>query len=146
MSKYPDLQVASEAFKKRNPGAFPEYREVQVVMPEDAPDEPESELQKLVEGWLNFKGFWDRSKKNIDVGAPPMGWYYHLIKPKGNPILLDIVIMTNAGQWFEVELKRPKRNILKHQKQLIAQDPERRSLFYDLPSFRDWLTGKIDGL
>lgn len=141
-----DISDVSEATKKQNPGLFPEYAprepETAITPATDAPDAPECELQTQVEAWLEFKGYWRRTPKNIDAGPPPEGWFIHLHQAKGNPILLDLLIMTNSGQWYEVELKGTKTRVVKHQKQLIAQDASRRSLFYDFYSFREWFTAK----
>ena len=66
----------------------------------------EAQLQKLVEGWLRSHGYLRRSKVDIGCSMPVRGWQIHLHKTKRNPILLDILLLRNDGEYIEFELKR----------------------------------------
>jgi hypothetical protein len=85
------------------------------------PSEYEAPFQSDAEKWLNYRGYWSRTEKNIAAGPPPMGWYMHFRKAKGNPLVLDLIIQGNNGRWFEPELKSATGRTLKHQRELIEQ-------------------------
>ena len=92
------------------------------------PSELEAPFQSDAEKWLNYRGYWSRTEKNIAAGPPPMGWYIHLNKAKSNPLVLDLLILGNNGRWFELELKSATGRTLKHQRELIEQSEHRCSV------------------
>jgi len=68
----------------------------------------EKELQRLVEDWLHHRGYWRRTRSWILHGdGPPKGWQIHLHATKRNPLMLDVLILANTGEWCEIELKAP---------------------------------------
>jgi len=85
----------------------------------------ESILQGDAEKWLEFVGYWRRTATNIASGPPPRGWQIHLNNAPRNPLVLDLLILDNCGEWIEVELKGPSTRVALHQKQLIEQHSRR---------------------
>lgn len=65
----------------------------------------EKELQRTCENWLRAMGYYPRTPAFIRGEAPPRGWYIHLHEARTNPILLDLLILSNDGRYLEVELK-----------------------------------------
>tara|TARA_R110000824_G_scaffold28435_2_gene95527 strand:- start:497 stop:925 length:429 start_codon:yes stop_codon:yes gene_type:complete len=85
----------------------------------------ESILQNEAEKWLDWIGYWRRTATNIASGPPPRGWQIHLANAPRNPLVLDLLILDNSGEWIEVELKGPTTRVAAHQKQLIEQNSRR---------------------
>ncbi len=95
------------------------------AMREAAPrmaDAYERQIAGQFEEWLNARGYWSPTKDRIAAGPPPLGWYFHMPNQaaKGNPLLLDYVILANDGRWMTIELKRVGGRIKAHQRQLLA--------------------------
>ena len=65
-----------------------------------------------------------------------MGWYIHLPKAKGNPLILDLLIIHNDGRWLEIELKTGEGRLLNHQRQLVEQDPWKRPVCRSMDELR----------
>lgn len=81
----------------------------------------EAEIQREVESYLVLLGYERRSPDAILRGIPRSGWFVHLHKAKRNPILLDILILSNTGRYIEIELKTSEGRIRPEQKELIRQ-------------------------
>jgi len=83
----------------------------------------EAEIQQLVEAYLVQLGYERRTPKDIERGMPRSGWqiHYNPKKTKGNPILLDLLVLANAGRYLELELKTETGAIRPEQKTLIDQ-------------------------
>jgi len=65
----------------------------------------EKELQTHVEQWLHLRGYWKRLPTWIMAGIPPLGWQFHMYNARKNPMLLDILLLSNDGTFVEFELK-----------------------------------------
>ena len=66
-------------------------------------------LQRECEDWLHHRGYWRRTSTWIMADKkPPMGWQFHLHNARGNPQLLDILLLGNDGRYFECELKKER--------------------------------------
>jgi hypothetical protein len=83
----------------------------------------EKELQAQCEAWLEYKGFWRRTKQNIELAPPPMGWFLHLTHPEQTGFVLDFLIWDNSGKLTEVEIKTENGRLVLHQRQLIERHP-----------------------
>lgn len=88
-------------------------------------EQRESRFQRDAEKWLDWIGYWRRTATNIASGPPPRGWQIHLANAPRNPLVLDLLILDNSGEWIEVELKGPTTRVAAHQRQLIEQDSRR---------------------
>jgi len=105
------FENASEDFKAANPELF--FNEVSSLASLDVvKDEVESleilerDFQADCERWLMMRGYGRRTEKAILEGdVPALGWFFHLVKPVGNPLLLDLLLLGNDGRFLEVELK-----------------------------------------
>lgn len=78
----------------------------------------EAALQRACEQWLDGQGYWRRTPKSIAAGKPPRGWQIHVAQARGNPLLLDLLLLGNDGRFLEVELKTATGRIARHQQQL----------------------------
>lgn len=101
----------------------PEFRRLNPQFAQEVEQEPkqppERWVQERCEKLLEERGYWRRSQARIQQGQPPTGWYIHLPRAAGNPIVLDLLILHNDGTYIEIELKTPKGKLTKHQKALI---------------------------
>lgn len=81
----------------------------------------EAAIQRMVESYLIQLGYERRTTDNILGRVPASGWFIHYnpTKTKGNPIILDLLILGNDGQYMELELKTEKGNVKPHQQILI---------------------------
>ena len=79
----------------------------------------ESEIQNEVESWLILNGFERRTPDSIKRGKPKAGYFIHLHEAKRNPILLDLLILSNSGRYFELELKTAHGAVTEEQKCLV---------------------------
>ena len=82
----------------------------------------ESQLQRDCEGWLRLHGYRPRTPDEIKRPGPCAGWYIHLHKAQGNPILLDLLILSADGWYCEIELKSETGKPTSEQEELIARD------------------------
>tara|TARA_R110002020_G_scaffold18350_2_gene64157 strand:- start:467 stop:895 length:429 start_codon:yes stop_codon:yes gene_type:complete len=82
-------------------------------------------LQRDAEKWLEWAGYWRRTATNIASGPPPRGWQIHIQNAPRNPLVLDLIILDNSGEWIEVELKGTSTRVARHQRQLIDQHSRR---------------------
>lgn len=78
--------------------------------PNPPPEQPtkqdkkaERELQKQCEDWLHHHGYWRLTAENAvylldreDVTF--RGWFGHLNKPRGNPLMSDLFLFTPTGE------------------------------------------------
>ena len=91
----------------------------------DIADKNEREMQNQVHNYLNQLGYRDRStlrcQKGVTITKPESGWYVHLHATKRNPIILDLIIMSHAGHYLEMELKMPEGTVSPEQQVLINQ-------------------------
>lgn len=83
----------------------------------------ESFMQVEFGQWLIYRGYWPRTEKYLTGHTPPRGWQIHLYNCRGNPTLLDSLIISNEGQILEVELKTLNGRIRKGQKAILAASP-----------------------
>ena len=91
------------------------------VVEEAAPEVAcERDLQEACEAWLVARGYRRRTEGMIAAGMPPRGWFVHLHRAVGNPLLLDLLILGNDGRFLEVELKGPKTAVERHQAKLLG--------------------------
>ena len=83
----------------------------------------EAELQAQVEQWLHLRGYWRRTPADITGQQPPAGWQIHLHETRRNPILLDVLLLSNAGHYLEFELKvgTPPHWSSPHQRMLVEE-------------------------
>jgi len=84
---------------------------------------PESKLQADAEKYLEFRGYDRLTQKKILGGAPEKGWFAHWPIAKGNPIMLDLLILSNEPpyRFMMIELKTDTGRTKKHQAALIVQ-------------------------
>jgi len=122
--KMPGNILTCTSYDKRD-----EIQPVDYEKPGKASIKAEDELQANVHGWLHLRGYYDRTTADIMcIHKAPRGFQIHLQKPKGNPILLDILLLGNDGRYLEMELKSPP---------IRWAGPEQRTLCqqYGLPVF-----------
>lgn len=81
---------------------------------------PESSLQRQCELLLQSRGYWPRDFKHLHAAPPPSGWYIHLRKAEGNPIMLDLLVMREDNRFIEIELKKDKGRLSDQQKILLS--------------------------
>ena len=82
----------------------------------------EAQLQKLVGAWLRSHGYFRRSKVDINPIQPPRGWQIHLHITASNPILLDILLLRNDGEYIEFELKRKDGKWSSREQRVLCED------------------------
>jgi len=80
----------------------------------------EDKFQATAERWLEHRGYLRRTKDNIAGGVPYAGWQIHLPQAKGNPLVLDLILLRVDGKYLEIELKTETGRVLKHQRELCA--------------------------
>ena len=74
-------------------------------MSEDRIEELEEKFQAQCEKHLIHKGYGRRTPKGL-VNHGTRLWMVHLAKPKGNPMLLDLLLLNaELGRYIEIELK-----------------------------------------
>lgn len=100
----------------------------------------ESQLQAAAEAWLAHRGYLARTPKNLAGGGAPRGWYIHLSQAEHNPLILDLLILANAGWHLEVELKRAGGRIRECQRQILAACPRTARICYSLPELVEIVT------
>jgi hypothetical protein len=83
----------------------------------------ESQLQKDVEGWLRLQGYRPRTPYEITRPGQCAGWYIHLNgkHAQGNPIILDLLILSAEGWYCEIELKSETGKPTTEQEELIRR-------------------------
>ena len=86
---------------------------------EDFDDKAEKQIQREVEGWLKTKGFWPCTPAFLDGRKPPRGWFFHLVKPKGNMIMLDLIITALDGRSLWLELKTSNGGFRPGQREIL---------------------------
>ena len=94
----------------------------------------EKDLQSTVSGWLHLRGYWYRNTTDIlNIEKAPLGWMIHYPnkRAKGNPFLLDIVLMDHGGHCFEFELKIPGGKWAGDEQRALCQK-------YGMPVFTDF--------
>jgi len=116
-------------------------------LPSKKDDLLEKAIQDEVEQLLYHMGFWKRSTEWIREGErPPAGWQYHLNpkKTKGNPILLDILLLRNDKQFIEFELKRPGGAYTSPEQRILCEDhgnPKFDSSEAAIAYVKEWIGG-----
>ena len=121
----PDFSNASESFRRLNPEICGEL---------DTPEiNSERDLQYACERYLTGKGYSRRTEGNILKRWPEKGWFVHLHKAIGNPILLDLLILAHDGRWIEIELKGEKTRIEPHQAAIVQKSHAK--LVKNMPDF-----------
>ena len=79
----------------------------------------EADIQRVVEAYCRHHGFETRTPENIARGRPAAGWFIHLLNPKKNPILLDVLLLHNSGAFLEMELKTSVGRLTPDQERLV---------------------------
>lgn len=80
----------------------------------------EKKIQSAVEAYLIHLGYERRTPEDICRGMPRRGYQIHLHNTKGNPILLDLLILSHTGKYLELELKNSKGSLSAEQEALVA--------------------------
>ncbi len=91
----------------------------------------EKDFQHEVECWIHLRGYWRRNKEWLtNTAKPKRGWQFHLnpMKTKGNPYVLDIILLANTGRFTEFELKLTGRPYSSYQQQWLCE-------YHGLPKF-----------
>ena len=157
--KLEEMEV-SDAVRRKNPGLFgpvvdasaqsADMSAAGVVADDDARcidrgvdgdfEGPEKELQAACERWLVAAGYQRRTEKRILSGSPEMGWFVHMPKTRGNPIIMDLMVLGNDGRFLEVELKHRSGKVRPSQKALVEMGGAVlcRSLAAFARAVRDW--------
>jgi hypothetical protein len=81
----------------------------------------ESELQRNVEGYLQLHGYRPRTPDEIKRGGECAGWYIHIHNAQGNPIILDLLILSAEGWFCEIELKSETGKPTEEQSELVKR-------------------------
>lgn len=81
----------------------------------------EKHLQSACEKLLALYGFSPRTPTHLrePCPAPRRGWYVHVHRAMGNPILLDLLVLHKNGSYIEIELKRPGGKLSSEQEYLL---------------------------
>jgi hypothetical protein len=98
------------------------------VNPAHWPKGKEKDFQKAVNEWLESIGFAKRNSKSIATtngNGGVNGWQVHVHRAIGNPILLDVLLLRDDGQWLEFELKTALGGLSDAQALLIGADTKR---------------------
>ena len=127
------FENASEDFKRANPGLFVEEHGAGSVGHGDEV-KCERDLQYACERWLELRGYCRRTEGRILKGPPERGYFVHLHKAVGNPLLLDVLILGNDGRYLEVELKTETGRVEPFQQKLV-KDQGPAALVRDLAGF-----------
>ena len=96
------------------------------------PKYTEAHLQAAVAAMLVHMGYWPRTPDRIEAAPSPRGWYVHLAKPRGNPILLDVLLLGNDGRYLEFELKRGPRAPVSPEQRRLLEYPPPSYICYDI--------------
>ena len=120
MRKLPEM---SDAVTALNPGLNdPETQKIPAITKAEisAKDtKAEKAFQLLCEQYLQGFGYYRRSPEWIRT-SNAKGCFVHLAKPRGNPILLDLLILNyGTGQYIEIELKTPTGPTTDEQEHII---------------------------
>jgi len=116
--------------------ALADYTAFKAAAVNDAVDAPavtldrlsEAVIQAQCEQWLEYRGYWRRSRKNLAAAPPPRGWQYHLHACDENPPLLDLLIMSLNNRCLELELKTATGKATKEQLAILNGRDVQRSL------------------
>lgn len=93
----------------------------------------EADLQNDCEKWLTNRGYGRRTPKKMQDHHTGR-WFIHLHQAKGNPILLDLLLLdSNTGRFAEIELKVKGGRVSPDQRALIYRGEGR--LAYTLEEF-----------
>jgi hypothetical protein len=99
----------------------------------------EAEIQRTVENYLRQLGYESRTPDNIMRGKPRSGWFVHIHEAKKNPILLDLLILSNNGKFMELELKTSTGRIRPEQEKLLSQHGVlARSSIQAIEQIKEW--------
>ena len=102
----------------------------------------EATIQRLTEAYLIQLGYERRTADNILRCPPASGWFIHYsrTKTKGNPIILDLLILNDSTKKFkELELKTETGKIKPHQQALIDQGASlARSAKEAMAKIKEW--------
>lgn len=83
--------------------------------------EQERDLQAECERWLESAGYHRRTSTNIQHRTGGR-WYIHLPKSKGNPIVMDLLILDSIrNRHIEIELKTRSGRLSPDQKHLVTR-------------------------
>ena len=139
----------SESTRRRNPNLQQQLLGLPVpageLLAAEHQEQVETEFQTKAEKWLEHRGYLRRTKDNIAGGVPPAGWQLHFPKAKGNPLVLDIVLLRVDKHYLEIELKTETGRVLRHQEQLCAMGGKLcRTMFELREAVEDWEAGSAE--
>lgn len=87
-------------------------------LPDDA---RESEIQAACEAWLIRRGYGRRATKTLQAHESGK-WFLHFPQARGNPIVLDLLILDAArSRYLEVELKTATGQLTPDQNAIIVR-------------------------
>lgn len=83
----------------------------------------ERDLQRSCEQILRLKGYWPRTNLTLlgCEGAPPRGWYLHLPQARGNPYVLDLLVLASGREPLEIELKSENGRVRPEQDAILRK-------------------------
>lgn len=113
---------ASRAVRELNPDVFGDSTGAMVPAAGGmTSNESEADLQARCDRWLESRGYLRRTPKCIAEAKVPLRWYLHFPRTRGNPIVLDYLLLDGmTGCYLEVELKTERGKLRKEQTLLIA--------------------------
>lgn len=120
--KLQDLPEKFQAQVRRQLGE-PDPAEVQARLDREAAVDAgnEADLQADVERWLEGRGYARRTPKAIQRHHGRR-WFVHLAEARGNPIILDLIILdSERGRYLEVELKTSTGALTPDQRALVLR-------------------------
>lgn len=120
------FENASKSFREMNPELFGgggSCVEGRVSRETGDVFEVEREFQAAAEKWLEERGYARRTEGNVcGESWPERGWFVHVVKAKGNPLVLDLLILGHDGRYLEVELKTRTGAVRKWQGVMVRRD------------------------
>ena len=139
------IDAMSEGDRKRlGLTSTKEESDRRVIAQDKQEKKSEKVIQNEVEAYLVQLGYERRTPENIERGMPRSGWFIHLYEAKRNPILLDLVVLSNSTprQYLELELKTLSGSVRDEQRVLIAQGASlARSTSEAMMIIRSWHEG-----
>jgi len=143
-----DKLQLSEAVRRLNPdlGGCHDSDAGEIATPAPSATARRAELkrerdpQAQVEGWLANRGYSRLTSGDIAAGPPERGYFFHLAQPRGNPLLLDLLILDRTGRALQLELKMPPVKWQPGQAELISQGFGRLACSFEdaVKAVTDW--------
>lgn len=83
-------------------------------------EKAEKNIQSAVESYLIHLGYERRTPEDIKRGMSDSGYFIHLHATKRNPIILDLLVLSHAGTYLEIELKTATGKLTPEQECLVS--------------------------